>query len=251
MVRRTLIGIYSITNKINGKRYIGKSINIESRFWYHKNSLMKDVRSKDTNRYLFNAVKKYGIENFSFDILESFDSIPDAELSDREIHWMDFYQTCSRENGYNLRRDSSTKTEVHPETLLLLSVSNSGEGNPNWGNFWTEEQKQSMRQIAVDRHSSGLYYGEEWRAKISEASKKIWLDEEKKARMAKAVALSTSEYRFYQYDKVSNELIRVWENMWDIMEANPDYHKIAIYSVCNGHKKSYRGFVWRKELKTR
>lgn len=251
MVRRTLIGIYSITNKINGKRYIGKSINIESRFWYHKNSLMKDVRSKDTNRYLFNAVKKYGIENFSFDILEFFDSIADAELSDREIYWMDFYQTCSRENGYNLRRDSSTKTEVHPETLLLLSVSNSGEGNPNWGNFWTEEQKQSMRQIAVDRHSSGLYYGEEWRAKISEASKKIWLDEEKKARMAKAVALSTSEYRFYQYDKVSNELIRVWENMWDIIEAYPDYHKIAIYSVCNGHKKSYRGFVWKKELKTR
>lgn len=250
-MRRTLTGVYSITNKIDGKRYIGKSINIHSRFWYHRNSLLKDVRGKDTNRYLFNAVKKHGIDSFSFDVLESFDTISDAELADREIYWMDFYNSCSREYGYNLRRDSSTKTEVHPETLVLLSIANTGDGNPNWGNFWTDEQKESMRQIAVDRHSSGLYYGDEWRAKISEASKKIWIDEEKKAKMAKAVALSSSEYRFYQYDKVSKELVRVWENMWDIIEAHPDYHKIAIYSVCNGHKKSYRGFVWKKELKTR
>ena len=65
-----MIGIYSITNLINGKRYIGKSINLNGRLSSHKCSLRKDVRNKDTNRYLFNAVKKYGIENFNFEVIE-------------------------------------------------------------------------------------------------------------------------------------------------------------------------------------
>ena len=33
--------------------------------------------------------------------------------------------------------------------------------------------------------------------------------------------------------------------MLEIIDKYPDFHKIAIYSVCNGWKKSYRGFVWK------
>ena len=101
-----MIGIYSITNIINGKRYIGKSINLNSRLSSHKCSLRKEVRNKDTNRYLFNAVKKYSIENFNFEVIECVLDSDQEYLADREIYWMDYYKSYERDFGYNLIKES-------------------------------------------------------------------------------------------------------------------------------------------------
>lgn len=234
------IGIYCITNKLNNKRYVGKSVNIERRFIYHRYLLTRYTRNKkSTNRHLFNAVKKYGIDNFSFDIIELFDYIDEDQLSNRELYWIDFYDTCNRNHGYNLRRDSSTKMIVHDETRKIASENFSGENNPNYGNYWSEEQKLKMSEIAKHRHATLDVYGDEWKQKISAASIKMWADQDKKDLMAKNVSKTRSEngFRFYQYDKNTMELIRIWESMVDIIAENPDYHNIAIYSVCNGYKK--------------
>lgn len=51
------IGIYQIKNKINGKVYIGQSINIEKRLKRHLNDLRK---LKHRNQHLQNAFNKYG-----------------------------------------------------------------------------------------------------------------------------------------------------------------------------------------------
>ena len=242
------IGIYSINNLINGKRYIGKSKKIEHRVRAHYNLLRKDEPLRSVNRHLFAAVKKYGLENFSWEVLESFEELDENVLADREVFWMEFYNTTDRDSGYNLIKDSSSKVVVHPETIAIFKEMMIGDGNPNYGNYWSDEQKASMSQIAVQRHADG-FYGAEWKAKISEASKEIWKDTEKKAGMARKVAVGKSKYRIYQYDKNTLELVRVWENMLEITDEHPDYHKIAIYSVANGHKKSYRGYVWKTEEK--
>lgn len=240
------IGIYSINNLVNGKRYVGKSKKIEHRIWTHFNLLKKNEPSRSVNRHLFAAAKKYGIENFSWEILESFEDLDENLLADKEVFWMEFYNTTDRDFGYNLVKDSSSKVTVHPETIEIFKERSQGSGNANYGNYWSDEQKQSMSQIAIQRHADG-YYGDEWRAKISEASKQIWKDDEKKAEMARKVATNKSKYRIYQYDKITMELVRVWENILEIIDEHPDYHKIAIYSVANGHKKSYRGYVWKTE----
>lgn len=243
------IGIYAIRNKINQKMYIGKSINIENRFWSHKNSLSKPERNKkQTNRFLWYSVQKYGIENFEFLILESIEYKDDDYLAELELFYMDFYNTTDRNYGYNLRKDSSTKMIVHPETLKLKSENSKGEKNPNYGNRWTEEMKTNMSILKKEWHRTHEY-SEERRKQISETSSALWKDEDKKNAMARKVARATSTLRFYQYDKNTMELIQVWECMDDVIQSNPDYHKIAIYSVCNGHKKSYRGYVWKSELK--
>ena len=242
------IGIYSINNLINGKRYIGKSKKVESRIWAHFNLLKKDEPSRAVNRHLFAAAKKHGLENFSWEVLESFDELDENVLADREVFWMEFYNTTDRDFGYNLVKDSSSRVVIHPETIEIFREKSQGSGNSNYGNYWTDEQKAAMSQIAIQRHADG-FYGDEWKAKLSEASKEIWKDDERKARMARKVALATSTYRFYQYDKKTLELVRVWETMQEIMDEHPDYHKISIYSVANGHKKSYRGYVWKTEEK--
>jgi group I intron endonuclease len=245
------IGIYSITNTVNNKRYIGKSSNIERRFWYHRNHLSKDCPSKKAvNRHLVGAWKKYGEQSFTFDVIETFDTLDEAILANRELHWMDFYNTCNREFGYNLRRDSSTKTTTHPETAEIHRQNSLGENNPNYGNYWSDEQKLSMSEKAKARWATGEHYTADTFRKMGEKSSAFWANNpEVKAAMKKKVAKALTKYRFNQFDKHTGELVKCWESMDEIITANPDYFKIAIYSVCNGHKKTYRGYFWEKELK--
>lgn len=64
-----MIGIYKITNLTNNKVYIGQSINILKRFRDHK-QIAFDKRSHCYDYPLYRAIRKYGIENFKFEIIE-------------------------------------------------------------------------------------------------------------------------------------------------------------------------------------
>lgn len=86
---------------------------------------------------------------------------------------------------------------------------------------------------------------EEWRLKLSAWSAETWKNHEKKNNMARKVAEAKSELKFEQYDKITGELVAIYNSMLEIIDKYPDFHKKAIYSVCNGWKKSYRGFVWK------
>ena len=77
--------IYKITNKVNGKIYIGKTIKtIEERFKRHI------YDSRRNNSYFYNAIKKYGIENF---IIEEIENVDNSKLNEREKYWISFYNS--------------------------------------------------------------------------------------------------------------------------------------------------------------
>lgn len=88
--------IYCITNLINNKRYIGKTTNsIEERFKEHCSDFQKERCSK---RPLYDAMNKYGIENFKIEEIEYIED--DSKLSEREVYWINELQTYGH-NGYN------------------------------------------------------------------------------------------------------------------------------------------------------
>lgn len=252
-----MVGIYCIRNLLNGKRYVGKSKDIAKRFWSHKNSLKRykenpEKHKRKVNRHLAHSVVKYGIENFAFEILQEFDYVDEDILADAEIYWMEYFDTTNRDYGYNLMKDSSQKVIVHPETRAILSENSKGDSNPNFGNYWTDEMKESMSNIKKQQFADGTYdfmNTQEWKDKLSGWGKEIWKDEDKKAAMARKVAVATSTLRFEQYDKNTGELVGEYQSMLEIMDKYPDFHKIAVYSVCNGWKKSYRGFIWKSFYK--
>ena len=241
-----MIGIYSITNLINGKRYIGKSRNLKDRISSHKCQLRKDVRNKDTNRYLFNAVKKYGMGNFNFEVIECLLDLDQEYLADREIYWMDYYKSYERDFGYNLIKESVYGRILSEDTLKLKSEMSMGKLNPNFNNKWSDEQKKRASEIQKERHKQG-FYGDSWKNKISIASSNMWKDEDKKKAMAEKVAKAKLTLKFKQYDKYGN-FIAEYSSIDDVIDKNPTFKKSCVYNVANGYKKSYNGFVFIKEF---
>ena len=104
------IGIYKITNLTNNKIYIGKSNDIERRFKEH---LSKYEWSRTPNKPLYLAFQKYGVEKFSFDIIEecSIDN-----LNDREKYWIGYFNSTNADLGYNITEggDGHSPNEKHP-----------------------------------------------------------------------------------------------------------------------------------------
>ena len=76
-----MIGIYLIENKINGKGYVGLSVNMQRRWWDHRSKSMTSNKKEDLDKPLYKAMRKHGLENFKLTILEE---CPKEKLKERE-----------------------------------------------------------------------------------------------------------------------------------------------------------------------
>lgn len=94
--------IYKYTNKLNGKMYIGQTNDLRKRYNGHKSEAL-NPKSKSYWLPFHVAIRKYGIENFSYETLEE---IADGEsqdyINEREIYFIDYYKSLISQNGYNL-----------------------------------------------------------------------------------------------------------------------------------------------------
>lgn len=90
--------IYKITNNINNKCYIGQTIKTPEERWKEHKQHAFGTHANDVNKSLYKAMRKYGIENFSFEVLQN--NIETYEQLDKaEIYWIDFYNSFVK--GYN------------------------------------------------------------------------------------------------------------------------------------------------------
>ena len=92
----TCSGIYKITCIKTGEIYIGKSVDIKSRWQQHCKSAFNC--GTIAHSLLHTKMKQYGIENFTFELVEQ---VPKEQLSEREKFYIDFYKT--KETGLNER----------------------------------------------------------------------------------------------------------------------------------------------------
>lgn len=219
---KTKAGIYCIVNLVNNKVYIGKALDIYRRIKDHITDLNRKNTQKENN-YLINSWHKHGKDNFHYLVLEYVEKDENLELNlkKKELYWQMEKNCTNRDKGYNLRLDSSTKMIVHDDTRRKCS----------------ESQKRRHQENPNARHE------------IAEKVKQYWENNpEARADMAIKVSKAKQKYNFLQYDKEMN-LIKIWESVNEITEANPSYKWQQIYSVCNGHKPTIYGYIWRKELK--
>ena len=64
--------------------------------------------------------------------------------------------------------------------------------------------------------------------------------------MKKRVSESITKYKFYQYNKITGELIKIWNSIHDILLENPSWKRHNIYAACSGEKPSIYGYKWKK-----
>ena len=92
----TVCGIYKITNIENQMTYVGQAVNIADRWKQHiKRGIGADA---PTQNKLYPAMKKFGPENFTFEIIEK---CPRNKLNEREDYWQEFYK--AKEFGYSIK----------------------------------------------------------------------------------------------------------------------------------------------------
>lgn len=102
--------IYKITNNINGKVYIGQTIQPVKERWYRHCG--KSCNAEEMKMHIKKAILKYGKENFSIETLEICDS---EDLNNREKHYISYYDSYN--NGYNSTLGGQDAT-IHRKTSI-------------------------------------------------------------------------------------------------------------------------------------
>jgi group I intron endonuclease len=155
-----MVGIYSITNIINGKKYIGQSVDVKSRIRNHKWAHRHNCHDNDHLQKSFN---KYGEDSFSFNIICECE---ETQLDALERFYIALYNCINPSYGYNSETGGNLNKHLSEESRLKMSKMRSGENSGMWGKKHTEETKAIMREKALGRPMS-----DEAKAKSSESHK--------------------------------------------------------------------------------
>lgn len=186
-------GVYTITNKENGKVYIGSTIDFERRWKEHRDGLQKSTHG---NPHLQASWNKYGEATFEFGVLEYLDNLD--KLIGAEQFWMDIYREEGRElYNFGLAVYSPMRGRTHTEEARRKM----GEGNK--GRKLPPVSEETKRKISkamtgkkrgprsdetkrkignANRGRKLPSISKETRRRMSESGKKAWIKRRRCAR---------------------------------------------------------------------
>lgn len=162
--------IYCIKNLMNGKLYIGQtSKTLERRLRIHITD------AKRHRMKIGSVLQEFGVENFEGGVVEFVyaDTSDELErlLDEREIYWIK--ELNSRENGYNDTDGGKgcPGRATAEETRAKIALANMAENNGMFGTKWSEEKRESMRELMLgpNNHNYGKPLSDEVKAKLSDA----------------------------------------------------------------------------------
>ena len=215
--------IYKISNDINDKVYIGKTeSSLEKRFREHCNDAFRQCEER---RPLYNAMKKYGIEHFTIELIEEC-SYENADS--REQYWIEFYNTYY--DGYNATLGGDGKLTIDRNELLSL---------------WREGK--SIRDIAtLTSHDEG------WVSKILQS---LGVPKEKILEKAKKRVKEICSKTVLMLDKNTEEVLLCFDSTRDAARylietkslnlCSEGGYSAHISEVCRGMRKTCLGYKWR------
>lgn len=254
----------------SGKCYIGQTVNLKRRLSDYKNFHHCEKQKK-----LFNAIRKYGFENFQWEIIEFINIESKQELQKKlnelEISYIKLFNSI--DNGYNIckggdqyklgvKTSEETKQKQRDswttEKRKKLSDKNKGKRSGNalnvkpvlqydiHGNFLKEFESITEACLATNCYKSNIKYVCD--NKIKFTNNFIWrfkINDEYPIKIegitiVKKVSKQTT---IYQYN-LSGELLNTFNSMKDAyIKTNISVGSIS--NCCNNKSKSAGGFVWK------
>lgn len=226
-----MTGIYIITNLINGKRYIGQSVNIKRRFWDHR------CISHETNRHLKHALVKYGKENFKYEVLEECKA---SELDEREIYYINLlkpeYNATSGGQGRCKRLSDDVKKVL------------SNHAKQQWEKM-TEEEKQERIKKNLVGPRKGHPVSKETREKLRNAN--IGKKQSKETISKRMEAMRLKKEAGWKKDGSSCRKKVVCVETGEVFEsvkaaaAHLNASPSGISAMLNGRQKTHKGYHFK------
>lgn len=199
--------IYKITNNINNKSYIGKTVgSIENRWKEH---CREANQNRSNNRPLYKAMSKYGIDKF---IVEKLDECSLEELSNKEKYWINVLDTYH--NGYNATYGGDGCQYADYDIIYVLY--NQGKTSKEI----REITKYDYDTIANALNSKGIYFEERKKRAIEKISKPIARLDKNTGEILEILSSTREADRIYQTNK-------------------------HVSDVCNGKRKTAGGYGWK------
>lgn len=224
-MKRKIKGIYTITNLVNNKIYVGSSTRcIYKRVKDHIYALKNN---KHHSIHLQRAYNKYGNDNFQFEILEECE---DKYCLSQEQYWINILNVCSRKFGYNICTVAGNTKGIRPskETKEKIGRAHIGRKSPNMKSFSrvTKVKQIDYNGKIIKEHSN-----------IREVSETMKIDQESIIRCCKGQYKTSGGY---QWEFVDTELKNKYKKKIEQFN-NIEYKKIT-------YKNKYKIIVPEFEL---
>lgn len=212
----------------NGKRYVGITCcHPRNRRWQNGYGYVE-------NRHFFNAIKKYGWDQFSHEILA--DNLTGEEAGQLEAEYIKYYNTTDKNLGYNLMPGGTVGFHLPEEHKQKISAANSGKGNGMYGYRYSEEERRLMSERSVWR---GKKHTEESRQKMRDSMAKRYESGWKPLSGREHPGVRAVE----QYD-IDGRHIASYYSAADASKKTGT-QRSGICNCAKGKKKTAGGYMWR------
>lgn len=216
----------------NGKIYIGiTKQNVKDRW--------RNGKGYKENKYLINAIKKYGWDNIEHIIL--FEDFTQEEAERKEIELISQYKSNQRKYGYNIQNGGNSVGKISDETKMKISKKLKGKHSSPKTEF-----KKGMTHIVSDETRKKISLSSIGKPATKGSFKKghisYMLGKHHNDETKKKISKSNSK-KVMQFDKEKNYL-----KTWGSIKEAQEYYKIHnIISCCKGIYKTSGGYIWKYE----
>ena len=260
--------IYLITNKVNGKKYVGQHCGDKDARW--KQHLSTALKRQDP-KPLYRAMRKYSTDNFSYRVLESIPLNSGQELLDeREIHFIKEYDTYIKNgNGYNLTLGGGGNMSTYCSTERRDKLSNSldrkdyAKYDPSTGDLVQIYDKLKVAAKENNVRNPGTIpttakFNNQHSGKYKTVSGFVWLsavnDEEfphkitpLKRTINRRIQTKSREYNteLAQY-ALTGLLVKIWNEPPRDVANSLNIPYPSLLSALRGDRKVISGYFWRR-----
>jgi group I intron endonuclease len=253
--------VYMHANKINGKKYVGQTCREPEKRWG------KNGCEYDQSPYFYNAILKYGWDNFFHEIL--FTGLTHEQANKMESCLINFYKSNNKKFGYNIRGGGSngalseeTKRKISeanrgkklsPEQVKAMSERFKGKNNPNYGNHKLAGKNNPNYGKHWNAGENNYFYGKKHTQETIEYLRKIntgkkhsaeSIEKMRKAQKGRQAGVLHPQIKpILQFDKNGN-FIREWQYInqaRDCLGIDPS----TIVRCCKGRQQTASGYIWK------